>query len=125
MDDTIKEVKESWTFTFSIGKKYQSTITCDVLQMTVCHVILGKPWQYDNKAMYDGFKNTYEVQWGEKTIAFLLVQWIQHSCLLSYSCISTLFFPSNWTRPILGNKFQVNMVATFVQQTQLNYECCV
>ena len=74
MDDTIKEVKESCTFTFSIGKKYQTTITCDVLQMNVCHVILGRPWQYDNKARYDGFKNTYDVQWREKTITFLPIQ---------------------------------------------------
>ena len=74
MDDTIKEVKEICTLTLNIMKKYQSTITCDVLQMNVCHVILGRPWQYDNKAMYDGFKNTYEVQLGEKSITFLLVQ---------------------------------------------------
>ena len=25
----------------------------------VCHLLLGRPWQYDRKAIYDGFKNTY------------------------------------------------------------------
>ena len=29
------------------------------------------PRNFDNKAKYDGYKNTYEVQWGEKIITFL------------------------------------------------------
>ena len=27
--------------------------------MDVCHLLLGGPWQYDRKVIYDGFKNTY------------------------------------------------------------------
>ena len=27
--------------------------------MDVCHLLLGRPWQYDRKVIYDGFKNTY------------------------------------------------------------------
>ena len=27
--------------------------------MDVCHLLLGRPWQYDSKVIYDGFKNTY------------------------------------------------------------------
>ena len=27
--------------------------------MDVCHLLLGRPWQYDPKVIYDGFKNTY------------------------------------------------------------------
>ena len=26
--------------------------------MDVCHLLLGRPWQYDMKVIYDGFKNT-------------------------------------------------------------------
>ena len=27
--------------------------------MGVCHFLLRRPWQYDRKVIYDGFKNTY------------------------------------------------------------------
>ena len=27
--------------------------------MDVCHLLLGRPWQYDRKVIYDGLKNTY------------------------------------------------------------------
>jgi hypothetical protein len=30
----------------SIGK-YRDTMECDVVPMTVCHLLLGCPWQYD------------------------------------------------------------------------------
>ena len=32
---------------FSIGKKYKDEIWCDVVEMDVCHLLLGRPWQYD------------------------------------------------------------------------------
>ena len=41
-------VKETSTFTFSIGKTYQTQITCDIIDMDACHVILGRLWQFDN-----------------------------------------------------------------------------
>ena len=27
--------------------------------MDVCYLLLGRPWKYDRKVIYDGFKNTY------------------------------------------------------------------
>ena len=27
--------------------------------MDACHLLLGRPWQYDRKTKHDGFKNTY------------------------------------------------------------------
>ncbi|XP_022891902.1 uncharacterized protein LOC111406756 [Olea europaea var. sylvestris] len=27
--------------------------------MDACHLLLGRPWQYDRKVLHDGFKNTY------------------------------------------------------------------
>ncbi|KAL5580828.1 hypothetical protein UlMin_013270 [Ulmus minor] len=64
-------VKATSTFTFSIGKSYQSQVTCDVIDMDASHVILGRPWQFDSKSIYDGHKNTYEVPWEDKKITFL------------------------------------------------------
>ncbi|XP_042009226.1 uncharacterized protein LOC121757810 [Salvia splendens] len=32
---------------------------CDVIPMDVCHILLGRPWQFDLRVKHDGFKNTY------------------------------------------------------------------
>jgi hypothetical protein len=37
----------------SIGK-YEDEVLCDVVPMHACHLLLGRPWQYD---MHDGFTN--------------------------------------------------------------------
>ncbi|XP_021831119.1 uncharacterized protein LOC110771169 [Prunus avium] len=44
---------------FSIGTKYQDQVWCDVITMDTCHILLGRPWQYDRGAIHDGKKNTY------------------------------------------------------------------
>ncbi|KAL4574987.1 hypothetical protein LXL04_021827 [Taraxacum kok-saghyz] len=32
---------------------------CDVLPMDACHVLLGRPWQFDRRVTHDGYHNTY------------------------------------------------------------------
>ena len=32
---------------------------CDVVDMAMCHLLLGKPWQDDKAAIHDETKNTY------------------------------------------------------------------
>ena len=64
-------VRDTSTFTFSIGKIYQTSITCDIIAMNACHIILGQPWQFDNRTVYDRYKNTYEISWEGKKITFL------------------------------------------------------
>ena len=27
--------------------------------MDACHLLLGRPWQFDRKAVHDGYRNTY------------------------------------------------------------------
>ncbi|KAL1316101.1 hypothetical protein AAHE18_15G042500 [Arachis hypogaea] len=39
--------------------KYKDEVWCDVIPMDACHLLLGRPWQYDRRAVHDGFKNTY------------------------------------------------------------------
>jgi len=39
----------------SIGKNYQDELWSDVIPTDACHVLLGRPWMYDRKVMYDGF----------------------------------------------------------------------
>ncbi|XP_071704974.1 uncharacterized protein [Rutidosis leptorrhynchoides] len=44
---------------FSIGKFYKDEVWCEVIPMDACHLLLGRPWQYDRKTKHDGFRNTY------------------------------------------------------------------
>lgn len=44
---------------FLIGR-YKDKVTCDIMPMDVCHILLGKPWQYDRKVVHDGKKNCYK-----------------------------------------------------------------
>ena len=39
--------------------------------MDAYHVILGRPWQFDNRTVYNEYKNTYEIFWESKKITFL------------------------------------------------------
>jgi hypothetical protein len=38
---------------FKIGG-YRDEILCDVIPMDVCHILLGRPWQFDRKIIHDG-----------------------------------------------------------------------
>ncbi|GKF18530.1 reverse transcriptase domain-containing protein, partial [Tanacetum coccineum] len=44
---------------FSIGKKYNDEVWCEVIPIDACHILLGRPWQYDRRTKHDGFRNTY------------------------------------------------------------------
>jgi hypothetical protein len=44
---------------FSVGKKYFDNAWCDVVSMDACHILLGRPWQFDCSVVHDGRKNTY------------------------------------------------------------------
>jgi hypothetical protein len=38
----------------SIGQSYRDEVQCDIVYMDACHVLMGRPWQYDVDAMYKG-----------------------------------------------------------------------
>ena len=46
---------------FKIGG-YKDEILCDVIPMDVCHLLLGRPWQYDRNVVHDGRMNTYTLE---------------------------------------------------------------
>jgi len=43
---------------FSIGN-YMDTVDCDVVPMSACHLLLGRPWQFDLDATHGGRSNNY------------------------------------------------------------------
>jgi len=52
-------VSEQCEVEFQVGK-YKDKIICDVMPMDVCHILLGRPWQYDRGAIHDRKRNTYK-----------------------------------------------------------------
>jgi hypothetical protein len=53
----------------SIGKHYKAEVLCDVLEMDACHILLGRPWQFDNDVTYRGRDNIMFFRWGDRKIA--------------------------------------------------------
>ena len=56
---------------FSIGSKYKDCVWCDVVTMDACHLLLGRPWQYDHQVMHDIHANTYSFSFNNTNIVLL------------------------------------------------------
>ena len=50
---------------FSIGE-YQDEFLYDVLPMDACHLLLGRPWQFDRDVTHYGQSNTYSFKLKDK-----------------------------------------------------------
>ena len=44
-------VSEKCEIDLQVGT-YKYKIICDIMPMDVCHVLLGRPWQYDKKVFH-------------------------------------------------------------------------
>ena len=64
-DSGTYKIQQMATVSFKIGQ-YEDTVECDVVPMTVCHLLLGRPWQYDRAAMHDGRTNFYNFNLNNK-----------------------------------------------------------
>jgi hypothetical protein len=62
------KVMDTCRVPFSIGQSYRDEVLCDVVEMDACHVLLGRPWQYDVDATYKGRDNVYLFWWHGKKI---------------------------------------------------------
>lgn len=65
------QVTETCNLTFSIRKNFINDAICNVVDMDVCYIILGRPWKYDIRAVYDGRVNSYSFRWKGKNIKLL------------------------------------------------------
>ncbi|XP_022843219.1 uncharacterized protein LOC111366753 [Olea europaea var. sylvestris] len=64
-------VEKRCLVSFSIGKKYFDNAWCDVVSMDACHVLLGRPWQYDRSVIHDERKNAYSLSIKGKRIVLV------------------------------------------------------
>ncbi|XP_052625755.1 uncharacterized protein LOC128132814 [Lactuca sativa] len=49
---------------FSVGTTYKDDVWCDVVAMDACHLLLGRPWEYDRNIYHNGRTNTYSFLFG-------------------------------------------------------------
>ena len=40
--------------------RYKDKVVCDIMMMDICHILLGRPWQYDKKMVHDALTNCYK-----------------------------------------------------------------
>ncbi|XP_074298818.1 uncharacterized protein LOC141629768 [Silene latifolia] len=60
------QVRKQALVSLSLGP-YNDDIWCDVISMSECHILLGRPWQFDRKVEHDGRTNVYSVTNGKTT----------------------------------------------------------
>lgn len=71
---TETKITDVYKLVLSIGKYYQDELLCDVIEMEVCHVLLGRLWQFDKNTIHKGQENSYSFSWNEKKIMLLTLQ---------------------------------------------------
>ena len=57
-DSGTIQVQHTVHVSFKIGA-YEDIIECDVVPMSVCHLLLGRPWQFDHGVIQNGRTNHY------------------------------------------------------------------
>jgi len=60
---------------FSI-EKYEDSVLCDVVPMEACHILLGRPWQFDKKTMHNGLTN--EITFTQKVKSLFFIVFFHH-----------------------------------------------
>jgi hypothetical protein len=55
---------------FAIGS-YHDVVECDVVPMQACHILLGRPWQFDTGCVHHGRSNQFSLLHHDKKIVLL------------------------------------------------------
>ena len=53
------EYKEGWRVVHLMQMGSKPRCYHDVIPMDVCHVLLGRPWQFDKKVVHEGRRKCY------------------------------------------------------------------
>ncbi|GJT43376.1 transposon ty3-I gag-pol polyprotein [Tanacetum coccineum] len=84
------KVTEICKVPLALGKHYNELVTCDVVDMETCHVLLGRPWQHDVDSTHQGKLNMYLFKWCGKTIAMLSLSVVSTKTKLENKTLATL-----------------------------------
>lgn len=64
-------VAETCKVTFFIRKYYQNSISCDIVDKSTCHLLLGRLWLFNTNAIHQKIDNTYTIIWQGKKITLI------------------------------------------------------
>ncbi|GJT17382.1 putative nucleotidyltransferase, ribonuclease H [Tanacetum coccineum] len=64
-------VSKSAHVLFSVGNTYKDNVWCDVVPIDACHLLLGRPWEYDRNITHNGRTNTYSFLFGGVKITLM------------------------------------------------------
>ena len=81
---------------------YSEDIYCEVLPMNVAHLLLGRPWLYDNTVKYCSRNNTYKFTHDKKAILLRPAKSVISTCPVAKSFASNT--PIQWLQ-ILTRKY--------------------
>ena len=59
VNDTSILVSSCYLVTFNFSNNFELSAWCDVFPIKVAHIMLGKPWLFDERVQHDGYENTY------------------------------------------------------------------
>ncbi|KAK9697227.1 hypothetical protein RND81_08G023100 [Saponaria officinalis] len=65
---TEVQVDKQVLLPFSIGKTYSDQVLCDIIPMDACHILLGRPWEFDRDVIHLGRDNTYSFKYEGRKI---------------------------------------------------------
>nr|GMD37694.1 transposon Ty3-I Gag-Pol polyprotein [Ipomoea batatas] len=97
----------------SIGKSYEDTITCEVIDMDACHILLGRPWQFDVDATHHGRENLYSFLWNKKKIVIPPAAW--NDAAIKKTCAITTI--ENW-KTFVKEAGELNVVLVLIAKEQ-------
>ena len=66
-DDKNVKVSKQVKVCLKMGT-YEDEILCDVIPMDACHILLGRPWQFDRDVTHKGRSNEHELKHNGKKI---------------------------------------------------------
>nr|GMD35943.1 Zinc finger, CCHC-type [Ipomoea batatas] len=106
-------VTEICRIPISIGKSYEDTITCEVIDMDACHILLGRPWQFDVDANHHGRENLYSFLWNKKKIVIPPAAW--NDAAIKKTCAITTI--ENW-KTFVKEAGELNVVLVLIAKEQ-------
>ena len=71
VDDAEQQRENIFHTRCHVNNKYKDEVLYDVVPMHAGHILLGKPWQFDRKVTYDGFKNRYSFVKDSRTVTLV------------------------------------------------------
>ncbi|XP_022857647.1 uncharacterized protein LOC111378647 [Olea europaea var. sylvestris] len=89
---------------------YRDSVWCDVVPMDACHLLLGRPWQFDRDMCHEGCLNAYTITFSGKKIVLLPSKDTQ--CLSSAGDNSNLLSRSLFVHEMLAEGVVLLLVGT-------------